>query len=126
MSPINLKEIAFYAVADGHNADVVMVDGPLSEFSRKPAQAFQLAVTQILRLADGMNFLKISMLPVDGTKIQAQGLQDHSPHAPGRAVVKPVLGFRRLHRRGMTRVKTKWALATLAYDSKRLARLAAA
>ena len=41
-------------------------------------------------------------------------------------IIKQVLGFRRFHLRGLTKVKTEWTLLTLAYNCKRLANLRAA
>jgi transposase len=41
-------------------------------------------------------------------------------------IIKSVLGFTRFHLRGLDKVKTEWALITLAYNCKRMARLRAA
>ena len=41
-------------------------------------------------------------------------------------IIKSILGFTRFHLRGLAKVKTEWALVTLAYNCKRMARLTAA
>lgn len=41
-------------------------------------------------------------------------------------IIKNVLGFTRFHLRGLGKVKSEWALVTLAYNCKRIARLRAA
>jgi hypothetical protein len=41
-------------------------------------------------------------------------------------IIKSILGFTRFHRRRLENVKSKWTLATLAYNCKRLSRLIAA